>query len=185
MSGLASTTVIAASPSVRANDIVPPWPQPRGSFKVVRTNAANTSRSTGSPRSTSTRTVRTSPAPGAGTAPGATSNSPPPAGGTVRRRIPACWSAAVGASGSGVVGVDGGAAVACAGRGCAEGTTNTAARVSVAPATTGMATPRPRAAEVIPTDRPAAGRPSTASAAAQANTTAPSAARETCRAGTP
>lgn len=102
--GLASTRVIGAAPSVRAKDMAPPWPQLRGSFSVVSAKSANRDRSTGRSRSTSTRRVCTGPGPGAGVEPGATVNSPLPESGTVRRRIPAPLSAAVGASGSGVTG---------------------------------------------------------------------------------
>ena len=100
--------MISASPSVRAKVMAPSWPQLRSSLRVARTNPANRAPSTGRPRSTSTRTVCTSPRPGRRTEPGTTSNSPLPVCATVRRWIPAARSAGVGASGSAAADVGGG-----------------------------------------------------------------------------
>ncbi len=127
------------------------------------------------------------PGPGAGTAPGATSNSPLPVGATVRRRTPASRSAAVGASppgvelGTGVEGaVDGAVDGVAEAGGDADGAVSSCGR----PAAGTAAPTSPGSAAVAPTDCAAAGRPSTARAAPPAITTAPSTARDTSRAGT-
>src|SRR5689334_16613049 len=103
--GVASTRWMTASPSVRANESVPPAPQPRGSFSVVITKPANSPGSTGSPASTATLRVRTGPGPGAGVEPGTTTRFPFPSVGTSRAVRPA-WTSSVGRAGVVGAGLD-------------------------------------------------------------------------------
>src|SRR5882757_1031132 len=69
--GLARVITMSAGPvETRSKVIAPPWPQLRGSFRVLKTVSLNRTASSGSPFSTSTRKVLTVPLPGAAWYPG-------------------------------------------------------------------------------------------------------------------